>query len=134
MADLSKTGGIIMLISLFLPVLAITAGPILMMLWIFGYTFIIQPSGTRAFFWPDIIGIIFMILILVFSIQCIKKEPGRTKVYGILSLVFIILYFLLWYAVFSYIMDRYDVSGITVLPFIGFFGIAIGSILNIIAK
>jgi len=44
------------------------------------------------------------------------------------------LYFLLWYAVFQYVMDRYDVSGITVLPFIGFFGIAIGSILNLIAK
>ena len=134
MADSTKIGGIIMLISLFLPALVIIAGPIFMMQWIFGYTLISQPSGTLGFFWPDIIGIFFMILILVFSILCITKEPGKTRVYGILSLVFIILYFLLWYAVFQYVMTRYDVSGITLLPFIGFFGIAIGSILNIIAK
>ena len=86
------------------------------------------------FFIPDIIGIGLTILILVFSTLCIKKDPGKTRVYGILSLVFVVLYFLLWYAVFRAVMERYGVGGVTLVPFIGFFGIAIGSILNIIAK
>ena len=138
--SLNKVGGIIILISLFLPVLAIIIGPIFIVQWMFG--FVTRTIGRRTYgpgfptylgIFP-LIGIPFFILILVFGILCIKQEPGKTKIYGIFSIVCVIVYFIVSYYWFQVNIETYDVVTITLIPHIGFFGIIIGSILNIIAK
>jgi len=91
---LNKVGGILMLISLFLPTILITIGPFSAFLWMFGLIVWLAGPFSGAAFGLDIIGIPIMILILVFSILCIVKDPGETRVFGILALVFIIIYYI----------------------------------------
>jgi len=131
---LNKVGGILMLIGLFLPALLIIIEGVTVFLWMFGLAY---TSGYIS--WGlDIIGLPFFILILVFSILCIVKDAGKTKVFGILSMVFAIIYYILWYLVGRAIANMAAGYGvqvtILVIPFIGFFLILIGSILNIAAK
>ena len=133
---LNKVGGILMLIGLFLPAVLIMAGPIMIMLWIFGLMYWSGPPfGTLFLFSPGIIDIVLFIVLLIFSILCIAKESGRTKVFGILSLVFICIYFGLIMLVFTAVMLYYGVGvAFFVIPFLGFILIFIGSIMNIASK
>ena len=133
---LNKAGGILMLISLFLPALILLIDGTYLLIWMFGFAYGNTGGVIGTGFIPDFVGIIFFIIILIFSILCIAKNAGKTKVFGILSIVFIVIYYIWWFIVGGIIAifaAMIDVS-VLVVPFIGFFGILIGSILNIAAK
>ena len=138
MAALNKVGGILMLISLFLPAVMITLMGVTMYIWMFGFAYATAGALSGSGFLPDFVGIPLFIVILIFSILCIVKDPGETKVFGILSLVFIIIYYLWWFVLGGIIAASFAGYGVDVrvmvIPFIGFFGIFIGAILNIAAK
>ena len=131
MVAINKVGGIIMLISLFLPIVLLIIQTSLIFVWMFGLAY-----RENHFIWGiDIISLPFFISILVFSILCIVKDAGQTRVFGILSLVFVIIYYIIIFLIVS-ALAMITIVQITAyaIPFIGFFGIIIGSILNIAAK
>ena len=145
MAKLNRVGGIIMLVSLFLPVLAIFIGPITIVLWLYGLATRTRLEGGFYMGWwlgwdfldfeiMNIVQFAIFILLLVFSIHCIKKDPDKARLYGILSIIIMVLYYLVCYALVAAIMEEFEFVEFLVVPHIGFFGIIIGSILNIAAK
>ena len=133
---LNKIGGILMLISLFLPAIIMLIDGAYVMIWMFGLAVASAGAGFGRGFIPDFVGIPIFILILIFSILCIAKDAGKTKVFGILSIVFIVIYYIWWFVLGGIIAVFAAGIGVSVLvvPFIGFFGILIGSILNIASK
>ena len=131
----NKAGGIIMLISLFLPTILLLIGPLMFFIWMFGLGYVTVGSASGFGFIPDFVGIPIFILLFIFSIICIAKGPGKTKALGILSVIFLLIYYAWWFFLGSYmalVLAGSGVSmGVLVLPFIGFFGILIGAILCI---
>lgn len=133
---LNKVGGILMLVSLFIPTVLIMIGPIIILVWMFGLTYWLAGPFSGVLFLADIIGIALTVVILVFSILCIVKDSGETRVFGILALVFVCVYYGLLFVLFAAMVVAFGLVGIGVIvvPFIGFFGIFVGAILNIAAK
>jgi len=97
---MGKTGGILMLVSLFLPMWLIhVTGTIMgykvaatMLWWLFGFYYIIVMGFTATGFAIEIFSILLFVLILIFSIICIAKEGKAQMVLGILALLLMIAY------------------------------------------
>ncbi len=146
MATLNRVGGIIMLISLLiLPVLLIFIGPFIIIQWMHGWANLSRlPRGWyigwgRGWSFLDLqimnlVQFVFFTPLLVFSIHCIKKDPDKARLYGILSIIITVLYYIVCYAFVAAVMEEFEYIGFFIVPHIGFFGIIIGSILNIAAK
>ena len=138
MVALNKVGGNIMFFSLLLPAILLIIGPIMFFIWMFGLAIVIKGPYSDFGFIIDIVGITIFIILLIFSFICMAKEPGKTKTLGILSIIFLLIYFAWWFFIginiASAIADFGGSINVFVLPFIGFFGILIGAILNIAAK
>jgi len=130
---LNKVGGILMLVSLFLPAVLIM-GPITIMLWTFGLTYWLAGPFMGLFFIVDVIGIGVTVAILILSIGCIVKEPGETKAFGAIALALIGGYYAWLFFLFPAMMVVYGVTGFIPYPFIAIFGVAIGAILNLAAS
>jgi len=142
MVAINKLGGIIMLFSLFLPIVLVLVEDRSIFLWLFGLHLYIINGQRETYAFPDVIGFIMFFVFLVFSIICITKDPGTSKTLGILSMVFIIIFYIEWLVICTlhlYTFNVFPALGepyptFIVIPFIGFFGVIIGSILNIAAK
>ena len=146
MATLNRVGGIIMLISLLiLPVLLIFIGPFIIIQWMHGWAS--RNRIPRGWFvgwgygWSfldlqimNLVQLAFFIPLMVFSILCIQKDPEKARLYGILSIIIMIFYYIVCYAFVAAVMEEIEVFGFLIVHHIGFFGIIIGSILNIVAK
>jgi hypothetical protein len=102
---MGKVGGILMCVSLFLPVWLINiTGTILgytvsatMVYWLFGVYLIMFMGLSYVGFAIEIFSILLFILILIFSIIAIVKEGTPQMVMGILSLVLMASYLVYWY-------------------------------------
>ncbi|MFX0141700.1 MAG: hypothetical protein ACFFDN_49135 [Candidatus Hodarchaeota archaeon] len=135
-----KTGGILMLVSLFLPMWLINiTGTIFgyrvsatMLYWLFGYYYVSIMGFTVTGISIEIFSIIIFVLILIFSVICISKEGTPQMVLGILALLAMIGYMVYWYlglgtAYFTGAMGTFTV---TLIPIGGILCI-IGAILAI---
>ncbi|MFX0188048.1 MAG: hypothetical protein ACFE8A_09945 [Candidatus Hodarchaeota archaeon] len=138
MANLGKIGGYMEFVSVFLPVLFITNSTanisIIIIYWLFGLMIFNTMSITGVILTIDISGIVFTILIIMCSIIIISNEGKQVRAYGVSSIVVIVFYLISQYAGLAIFINTSGMGGvnIVIIPFIGFFGIIIGSILVII--
>jgi len=102
--------------------------------WGRGWSFLGLRWNVLGLYIMTLVQIALFIPLLVFSIHCIKKDPDKARLYGILSIVIMVLYYFVCYALVAAVMEEFETIGFLIIPHIGFFGIVIGSILNIIAK
>ena len=147
---LCLTGGILMLISIFLPVLWFTASysaggvsaNASIFYWMFGYAFVIvsmSAGGATAsysggvFLGLDVLGLICMIIIIIGAILALAMSSSSSKgalVGGILGLLSMIIYYVIMFTG-AVMYSPLGEFGVLMIPFLGFFLCIIGGILAI---
>jgi len=133
-----KIGGIMLLVSIFLPILWISGNVedtnIIIIYWLFGLI-LVSGWGTYIFFIFDLIGMFITLIILVSGLLCILKEGKLVLIAGITSLILIIAYLLWIYNFLAIALNFYGVSeeDLIIIPFISYYCIFIGGILATIS-
>jgi len=142
---LNTIGGIIQVISLLLPTIFIitefrnTSGFILM--WLFGLAFMdFKPQALYGFYFipdaPLYFGSIISIILLYIGMVCVRKESADLKIFGIISIILIVSYYVGLYIVYIIIQSLIGSNKfeILIIPFTGFFGIILGASLVIFSS
>jgi len=134
-----KAGGILMLVSIFLPVWIINitgkvqgvrlSGTIYY--WLFGLLIMMSGGSIWILIWVEIFSILLFIVLLVFSILCIVKEGSTQMVLGIIGLILMAVYLIYIYTIGSFGFGTVAGLSATLIP-VGALLCMVGAILVIV--